>query len=376
MTRTDSWRLKLFMATTTTVLTLLVLAVVGEVAVRYRERHRETIPGVMPFLYYRHQRLGHALVRDFDYFGWVHINPQGFRGRRPVALDKPDGVLRIMAVGGSTTFDTFVSGDTAAWPARLEHWLQRLAPDRKVEVINAGVPGYAVMQDLIRLETELYAYRPDLIVLYQGHNDLFGNLKVSAGLTGSTGSRPEEAARVTPWTAWLERHSLLYAKLAERFKLKRFARLRSRTAPAAGGARADGGAPPDDGAARFEQVVSEYLAVAQALRLRVVIPEVVQISGDALVEKDPGRQALWQATVPFSNPETVLQGYRHYNLILTRLSSQYAAPFLPMMDLGIAGPEYYSPEDPIHFNDRGADRFAEGLARRLLAAGLLSPTGP
>jgi lysophospholipase L1-like esterase len=276
-----------------------------------------------------------------------------------------------MAVGGSTTFDSFVSTDSAAWPARLEHWLERLAPGLRVEVINAGVPGYGVTQDLIRLETELYAYRPDLIILYQGHNDLFGNLKSAAGLSGVPGQRPDEVAQVTPWTAWLERHSLFYAKVAERFKLQQFHRLRprvDRSTPAA--------ATIDEVAANFDRTVSEYLAVAQALGLRVVIPELVQISGSSLEETEPSRQKLWQTTVPFSNPATVLQGYQRYNLVLRDLGERYHAPFLSMVDLGIAGPDYYSPDDPIHFNDRGADRFAEGLARQLLAGNLFPVPGP
>src|SRR5512145_888193 len=49
--------------------------------VRYRERTRETVPASMPFLFYRHERLRYALVRDQDYYAWAHVNASGFRGR-------------------------------------------------------------------------------------------------------------------------------------------------------------------------------------------------------------------------------------------------------------------------------------------------------
>jgi len=73
MTRTFSWRVKLLAATISAFATVAAVSVAGEAAVRYREWHRSTVPGLMPFLYYRHGQLGHPLVRDYDYFGSVHI---------------------------------------------------------------------------------------------------------------------------------------------------------------------------------------------------------------------------------------------------------------------------------------------------------------
>ena len=58
----------------------IILAGVGEVAVSFSERHRTSVPGTMPLLYYRHGVLGHALVLSYDCFGWVHVNSDGFHG--------------------------------------------------------------------------------------------------------------------------------------------------------------------------------------------------------------------------------------------------------------------------------------------------------
>ena len=69
----------------------------------------------------------HGLVRGMDYYGWVHISRQGFRGAREVPQIPADSVIRIIAVGGSTTFDGNVSSDSNAWPAQLEEGLQRSA---------------------------------------------------------------------------------------------------------------------------------------------------------------------------------------------------------------------------------------------------------
>ena len=110
-----------------TVLVVALLCGIGEIVVRYRERHRTTVPGSMPALYYRHVTLGHALVRGYDYYGWAHTNAQGFRGARPVTTEKPSGTTRIMAVGGYR----FLAQDLQEWAKRLGQGAMLTAlPDR------------------------------------------------------------------------------------------------------------------------------------------------------------------------------------------------------------------------------------------------------
>ena len=209
------WRANLLLALVSVTSTLAVAVLAGEAVLRHRERTRPDAPAIMPTLYYPHRRLTYALVRNSDYFGWVHIDGGGFRGPE-VTEAKPAGVLRIMVVGSSTTFDIGASRDDRTWPARLQYWLQRSDPGRRVQVINAGVPGYMMTDQIVRLETELYRYRPDLLLLYEGHNDL------ALGLRGSPPSaeagspdRPEEVSPQTPWTHWLKLHSLLYGKVKD-----------------------------------------------------------------------------------------------------------------------------------------------------------------
>lgn len=355
------WRIKVLIAVAPTLIVLMVLCMVGEVAVRYHERHRSTVPGTMPSLFYRHGQLGYALVRDFDYFGWVHVNAQGFRGRRPTSLVKEPGTVRIMAVGASTTFDTFVSADSATWPARLEKALSALVPGQKFEVINAGVPGYAIDQSLIRLETELYAYKPDLLILYQ--NDLLSGIGAATSnpTLGDDEHRPREVATVTPWMGWLEAHSLLYGKLKQRFIALTF----TRRVRAPGASSAHPGSLIEPGAQRFEQRLKSYLAVARAFGIPVVLAEAVHVSGNSLHETDSWRLTLWRSIAPFPT-DSVLAGYQRYNAELRTVAESAGVAFIPMSDLGIAGTEYYASGEPIHFNDRGAWRFADGLARRLL----------
>ncbi len=349
------------------------MALVGEAAVRYRERHRTALAGTMPLLYYRHGRLGHALVRNFDYFGWVHINREGFRGPE-VAVAKPPGALRIMAIGSSTTFDPTVSGDQATWPARLQFWLRQLASDQAIEVINAGVPGYRVEDDLIRLETDLFRYRPDVIILYEGHNDLSAALRRGRGQDMSDTDTPGEVPVVTPWGHWLSRHSLLYGKLAERLIVLRYV-----SAGRHALTRAQAAGPSDEeiiesGARQFERDLTFFLTAARSLGVRVVIPAMVHVSGVGTeAERDSTLWHEWSYTVPFASPETVLRGYVRYNAVLHEAAGRFSATWVPTDSFGLAGLELYARGDPIHFNDRGADRMARRLADALVASGVLNP---
>ncbi len=102
------------------------------------------------------------------------INPQSFRGPA-VALAKPAGTYRIVALGGSTTFGWGV-GEQDTYPSLLQELLNRrctpvLAPH--IEVINGGVPGYISAQNALRLEREWVHYQPDAVLVMDGLNDLF-----------------------------------------------------------------------------------------------------------------------------------------------------------------------------------------------------------
>lgn len=375
MALASGWRAKLLLVIGSVAVSLGAVGVIGEVAVRARERSRKTVPGTMPLLYYRHGRLGHALVRNYDYFGWVHVDAGGFRGR-DVPVAKRPGVLRIMVVGGSTTFDTQVSRDEAAWPARLEASLQQLAPDHPVEVINAGVPGYRVVDNLIRLQTELFQYRPDVILLYDGHNDLFGSLRSgSQTLRVAQGEdRPGEVPVVTPWGYWLGRHSLFYGKVVERLKAIGFHQLKSSPVPTAAASQDSVGVP---GVEDFERDVTSFVAVARSLGIRLVMAELVTVSGvGAREEPDAAVRRMWSLAVPFAPTDAVLRGYVAYNAVLRSVSARQGIPFIATGGFGFAGRGFYAEDDPIHFNDAGAERMGQEMARALLAAHVLdAPRG-
>ncbi|MCB9451077.1 MAG: hypothetical protein H6672_06535 [Anaerolineaceae bacterium] len=97
------------------------------------------------------------------------VNARGIRGEL-VAVPKPEGVYRIIALGGSTTFGHALSTEEA-WPAQLQRILREDYGYSQVEVVNLGVPGYYSLDSVVSLATRGLAQQPDLVLDYDNLND-------------------------------------------------------------------------------------------------------------------------------------------------------------------------------------------------------------
>lgn len=102
----------------------------------------------------------------------VTINSHGFRGK-DFSIVKPDGVLRVLTLGASSTFG-FYSRDEETYPYLLEQRLNaRCHGSKRYEVINFAIPH--ARSDAIRamFTTEGIALNPDIITFYEGRNDSY-----------------------------------------------------------------------------------------------------------------------------------------------------------------------------------------------------------
>jgi lysophospholipase L1-like esterase len=116
------------------------------------------------------------------------INARGFVG--PEFDEQPrEGVVRIIAVGDSCTFSEGFW--RFAYPSILERYLNAAAGRKRFEVINAGIEGYNSTFARARIEQELIGYRPHLVLLYLGWNDL---MKTDPRNTGAVGKYATLAA--------------------------------------------------------------------------------------------------------------------------------------------------------------------------------------
>ncbi len=97
----------------------------------------------------------------------VTTNALGYRGEE-VELAKPRGVVRILALGDSSTFGQFVD-DAETLSAILQTDLRRAG--FPVQVINAGVPGTTIVDQFEFLQRSM-ALEPDIVLMTFSENDI------------------------------------------------------------------------------------------------------------------------------------------------------------------------------------------------------------
>jgi hypothetical protein len=111
---------------------------------------------------------GYTLMKPDSHYEWqgitVDINSHGLRGPE-TSYEKPPATFRILNLGDSVAM---------GWGVRVEdtygHRLESLlnadsSGNLRFEVINAGVPGWNLENELAYLEADGLKYKPDIILL-------------------------------------------------------------------------------------------------------------------------------------------------------------------------------------------------------------------
>jgi len=99
----------------------------------------------------------------------AEINSLGYRSPERSLLN-PSNHYRILCSGGSTTFDLHAPNNDATWPSLLEGHLS--TDETGLEVWNGGYLGWSSAENIISLSLRDLDLGPDLIILFQGINDL------------------------------------------------------------------------------------------------------------------------------------------------------------------------------------------------------------
>lgn len=90
-------------------------------------------------------------------------NAHGLRGAE-IEHQKPPDVFRIVVLGDSSLFGHGV-GDDETFSVRLQKHLEGARPGRRIEVLNAAVPGYTTWQGLTWLRSVGVSFEPDWIIV-------------------------------------------------------------------------------------------------------------------------------------------------------------------------------------------------------------------
>ena len=112
------------------------------------------------------------LVRS-EFHTPFQIGQAGLRGRDPAPLQ--NNTVRILVLGDSQAWGFGVT-DSQTFSVLLEESLAQRFPERDIQVLNAGVPGYGTADQLAFLQTRGKELQPDIVVVqFLSVNDLIEN---------------------------------------------------------------------------------------------------------------------------------------------------------------------------------------------------------
>jgi lysophospholipase L1-like esterase len=302
----------------------------------------------------------------------VAINAQGLRDRELAAV-KPPGTRRLLVLGDSFTYGSGVAAEET-YPERLEALL-RAHPDGPVEVINAGVSGYATFHQAAFLRDEGWAWEPDALVLQIFlDNDLTENLdpfrlEVRGGHLQFRADRPPGA--LDHVKAWVRRRSHAHRFLGDRYHL---ARIRLGLEPfyaAAVGAYAR--TPSPEVARGWALTRTHIRAIVEAARARGVPLLAIHAPKAAALD-----DAQWERLAAFHRAAPADLDRDRPGRRLRELFSETGTPFLDLAPLlrATGRPlDFYYPHNG-HWNAAGHGQIAEWLAQAVERERVLRPRRP
>jgi len=151
--------------------TLFIMLCVGlELGARILVHIFYDVSGKAPGLWVDDAELG-AVYGPDRYNSFTSLNAQGFRNQEDVFEPKLAGTLRVMMVGGSTTFGKNIIKDEDTIAFQLERRIRNHPGHARSQVLNAGVTNFTAGHNLRMLQRWIPAYQPDYVILYEGINE-------------------------------------------------------------------------------------------------------------------------------------------------------------------------------------------------------------
>ena len=87
-------------------------------------------------------------------------------------LESGETEVRVVCFGDSITGVYYHTGGRRAWCDMLGVALGKVYPKARIQMINAGISGHTTAQGLARIEKDVIAHQPQLVVVMFGMNDV------------------------------------------------------------------------------------------------------------------------------------------------------------------------------------------------------------
>jgi lysophospholipase L1-like esterase len=355
---------KLLFVGITAVLAAAVLEGIGSLAYRFglSESERQAIEATIRLN--AGDRNDVVRFRPHPYLNYV-ANPDvilkdGVRPHHAIGIrdpgfdptEKREGTLRVVALGGSTTYGLFTERGDQVWPSLVGLGLGQTLGGT-VEVVNAGLPNYTTNEIIGMAALWLPEFQPDLVLVHTGLNDAFA------------AAYPEEGGPDARYFRHAWTHAELPGAVAAVLRVSRLARL-----VAAGPLRARGfmagdmtasiqyALPPEDERRRnLDAATGRYYrrnleTIAVLVRRAGALPVFVEMPLNPAFETgdNPYFHAISQAVV-------------RNNGIMREVGGRLELPVVPLYE-EMRDPRAYI--DAAHTNPRGMMQKAQAVYEALL----------
>jgi len=201
------------LAVATVVAVLLGEVMVRTVAPQQLYRFPDGLYVSHPLQRYRLAPAFEGVAETSEYDTTIRTNGIGLREDAEIGPKQP-GTYRILAIGDSFTMGVGVNGPETFVELLEDRLNEASFGGMKYEVINAGVPGFNINQEIITLDERGRELMPDLVVLgiFVG-NDISDSLNSGEVLVvnGTLRAAGEQGGLLPPAVRyWLQRSSHLY----------------------------------------------------------------------------------------------------------------------------------------------------------------------
>jgi lysophospholipase L1-like esterase len=291
--------------------------------------------------YIEHQYLNYCLNPEAAYCGIKQFNDKYKIRRKEEVRPREKVKWRAMVVGGSTTFGEGIPREEGTWPYQLELLIRKQCGD-DCDVINCGVGGYTIVENIIHYIVLLRDLKPDLVILYTGINDvharLFGNI-----LTDYSNYRVPWRSEHGPYPK--AREYLAWSQ-SYRYYFLNYAVLRAMDEGIAGRVSKNGPKPSDwaealrrNSSQVYRDHLDDLIALLQSQKIKVaVLPQFF--------------------TVKNQRDEIFQKGVEEHNAVNKELAAAHNAPFASFLVDSSAFTDNLT-FDNCHFNESGSKRMAE-----------------
>lgn len=285
----------------------------------------------------------------------TYHNSLGYRNDE-FPVRKPEGIYRIVAIGGSSTYTIKVEKNEETFTRQLEKILRDKYGYKNVQVINAGVGGYNSWESLINLEFRVLDLDPDLIIVYHGTNDVHTRLVEPSEYSGDNRGRRKQW--IEPDVHILEHSALLRILLRKtgitnQVGLRKFVNAQTAYGPF----ELEGRDPMElldkNPPIYFRRNLKNMIAVSHANGADIMF-------------------ATWAHSPHFDDYASTpfyQRGFSENNQVVKEVANEHEIPVFDFAEVMPQDKKYWS--DGRHVNKRGARKKAELFAEFINESGLI-----